>query len=264
MTSATQQTPVKGQNAALESGSRRAETLRIIIQPIAVVVIVLAVLIWAATGNLDDIEARNINAPTILRLTWQHIEITVMVTLIVVAVAVPLGIIVTRRWAKAAAPVFLAIANIGQSAPPVGVLVLFFLFSGWSGFWVSVLPIAFYSLLPVLRNTMVGLRAVDPTMVEAGRGIGMSAPAVLWRIEFPLSVPYILAGLRTSLVLAVGTATLATLVGGGGLGDLVTTGYKLSRFPVLVVGAVLAGALALLVDWLAGLAERWLGPKGLR
>ncbi|HVV20260.1 MAG TPA: ABC transporter permease [Pseudonocardiaceae bacterium] len=250
--------------AAGASGSRRAETLRIIIQPVAVVLIVLGVLVWAAAGHLDDIEQRNINAPTILRLTWQHIEITAMVTLLVLAVAVPLGVLVTRTWARAAAPVFLAIANIGQAAPPVGVLVLFFLVSSWTGFWVAVLPIAFYSLLPVLRNTMVGLRAVDPTMVEAGRGIGMSAMAVLWRIEFPLAVPYVLAGLRTALVLAVGTATLATLVGGGGLGDLVTTGYKLSRFPVLVVGAVLAGALALLVDWLGGLAERWLGPKGLR
>lgn len=258
----TQTVPATGIDA--DSHSRRAEGLRIIIQPLAVLVIVLGVLIWAATGQLDDIEKRNINAPTILHLTWQHIELTIMVTLIVVAVAVPLGILVTRRWAAAAAPVFLAIANIGQSAPPVGVLVLFFLFSGWNGFWVAVLPIAFYSLLPVLRNTMIGLRSVDPTMVEAGRGIGMSGPAVLWRIEFPLAVPHILAGLRTALVLAVGTATLATLVGGGGLGDLVTTGYKLSRFPVLVVGAVLAGALALLVDWLGGLAERWLGPKGLR
>lgn len=260
----TQQQTIARQGPVGGSGSRRAEMLRIIIQPIAVVLIVLGVLIWASAGNLDDIEKRNINAPTILRLTWQHIEITVMVTLIVVAVAVPLGILVTRGWARATAPVFLAIANIGQAAPPVGVLVLFFLFSGWTGFWVAVLPIAFYSLLPVLRNTMVGLRAVDPTMVEAGRGIGMSGTAVLWRIEFPLAVPYVLAGLRTALVLAVGTATLATLVGGGGLGDLVTTGYKLSRFPVLVVGAVLAGALALLVDWLAGIAERWLGPKGLR
>jgi osmoprotectant transport system permease protein len=251
-------------SAGGDSGTRGGERLRIVIQPVVVLLIVLGVLIWAATGKLDDIEQRNINAPTILRLTWQHIEITVMVALLVVAIAVPLGILVTRRWASAAAPVFLAVANIGQSAPPVGVLVLFFLFSGWSGFWVSVLPIAFYSLLPVLRNTMVGLRSVDPTMVEAGRGIGMSGAAVLWRIEFPLAVPLILAGLRTSLVLAVGTATLATLVGGGGLGDLVTTGYKLSRFPVLVVGAVLAGALALLVDWLGGLAERWLGPRGLR
>jgi osmoprotectant transport system permease protein len=247
-----------------DSASRRAENLRLLAQPIVVLLVVAAVLIWVFTGNLDDIEQRNINAPTILLLTWQHIKLTAMVVAIVLAVAVPLGTVLSRRWARFAAPVFLAIANIGQAAPSIGVLVLFFLFTGWVGFWVSVLPIAFYSLLPVLRNTILGLNSVDPTLVEAGRGIGMSATAVLRRIELPLAVPYILAGLRTSLVLAVGTATLATFVGGGGLGDLITTGYKLSRFPVLVVGAVLAVALALLVDWLGGVAEHWLGPKGLR
>lgn len=246
------------------SGSRRAERIRLFAQPIVVVLVVAGILIWAFAGNLDDIEKRNINASTILLLTWQHVKISFMVAIIVVVVAVPLGTVLTRRWARFAAPLFLTIANIGQAAPSIGVLVLFFLFTGWVGFWVSVLPIAFYSLLPVLRNTMVGLRSVDPTLVEAGRGIGMSAGAVLGRIELPLAVPFILAGLRTSLVLAVGTATLATFVGGGGLGDLITTGYKLSRFPVLVVGAVLAVALALLVDWLGALAERWLGPKGLR
>jgi osmoprotectant transport system permease protein len=246
------------------SGSRRAERLRIFAQPVVVVLVVLGVLIWAFTGNLDDIEKLNINVATISQLTWQHIKLTAMVVIIVVAVAVPLGTMLTRRWASFSAPLFLAIANIGQAAPSVGVLVLFFLFTGWTGFWVSVLPIAFYALLPVLRNTMLGLRSVDPTLVEAGRGIGMSSAAVLWRIEFPLAVPYVLAGLRTSLVLAVGTATLATFVGGGGLGNLIDTGYKLSRYPILVVGAVLAVALALLVDWLGSLAERWLGPKGLR
>jgi osmoprotectant transport system permease protein len=264
VTAATVEAPVDTPTFSAASGSRRAERIRIFAQPIVVVLVLAGVLIWAFAGNLDDIEKRNINTSTILLLTWQHIKISLMVIVIVVAVGVPVGTLVTRRWARFAAPFFLAIANIGQAAPSVGVLVLFFLFTGWTGFWVSVLPIAFYSLLPVLRNTIVGVRSVDPTLVEAGRGIGMSSGAVLRQVELRLAVPYILAGLRTSLVLAVGTATLATFVGGGGLGDLITTGYKLSRFPVLVVGAVLAVALALLVDWLGALAERWLGPKGLR
>lgn len=245
--------------------SRGTQRLRFWAQPLAVVLIVGAVLIWAFSSDLDIIEQRNINLPTILSLTGQHIVLSVAVSVIVVLVAVPLGIVLTRRWAKFAAPVFLAIANIGQAAPSIGVLVLFFLaVDGVVNFWVAVGPIAFYALLPVLRNTILGIRSVDESFVEAGRGIGMSRSKVLTSIELPLAVPYILAGLRTSLVLAVGTATLATFVGDGGLGELIVTGYKLARSPVLVVGAALAMALALLIDWLAGLAEDLLGPKGLR
>ncbi|MCP3799552.1 ABC transporter permease [Allokutzneria sp. A3M-2-11 16] len=247
-----------------ERGSRRAERIRLYAQPLIVFGIVAIVLAWAFGSDLDAIEQRSINASTILTLTWQHVEITAVVTALVLVVAVPLGVVLTRRWAKPLAPLVLGLANIGQAAPAVGLLVLFFLATGWTGFWVVVLPTALYALLPVLRNTMVGLQQVDPALVEAGRGIGMSGFSVLRRIEFPLAVPFVLAGLRTALVLAVGVATLAMLVDGGGLGVMIDTGYKLRRTSVLVVGAVLAVALALLVDWLGALAEQLLGPKGLR
>jgi osmoprotectant transport system permease protein len=92
----------------------------------------------------------------------------------------------------------------------------------------------------------------------------MSGASVLMRIEMPLAVPFILAGLRTALVLAVGTATLALFVGAGGLGELIDTGYKLNDYTVMIVGSVLAMALALLVDWLGALAETYLSPRGLR
>ncbi|MCP2169049.1 ABC transporter permease [Goodfellowiella coeruleoviolacea] len=247
-----------------DSGSSRADRFRLFGQPVAVLLVLAGVLFWAFTRELDDIERRNINLTSLLDHTWQHVLLTVAVAVIVVVVAVPLGVVLTRPWARAAAPVVLAVANIGQAAPSVGLLVLFFLATSATGFWVAVLPLAFYALLPVLRNTMLGLRQVDRTLIDAGRGIGMSAVGVLGRIELPLAVPYILAGLRTSLVLAVGTATLAFFVQGGGLGVLIDTGYKLGRPAILVVGAVLAAALALLVDWLGGLAEQLLGPRGLR
>jgi len=246
-----------------ESGSGRAERLRLLVQPAIVVVVVAAVVIWALTRNNDAIEAENLNASRLLTATWQHLLMTVAVAAIVVVVAVPLGAMLTRTWARPVAPVFLAIANIGQAAPALGVIVLFFLWTEWSGMWAAVLPIAFYSLLPVLRNTIVGINAVDPALIDAGRGIGMSGRAVLFRIEMPLAVPLILAGLRTSLVLAVGTATLGFFVDGGGLGELIDTGYKLNRMPVLVTGAILAVGLALLIDWLGAIMERIFGPRGL-
>ncbi|PRX47824.1 osmoprotectant transport system permease protein [Prauserella shujinwangii] len=246
-----------------ESGSRRAERVRLLAQPAAVVVLVGSVLTWAFARDNDEIEAQSINAATLLTKTWEHVVITFVVAAVVAGVAVPLGIVLTRPWARPAAPLFIAVANIGQAAPALGVLVLFFLWTEWEGLWAAALPIAFYSLLPVLRNTITGIRSVDPALVDAGRGIGMSAFGVLLRVELPLAVPMVLAGLRTSLVLAVGTATLAFFVNGGGLGELVDTGYKLNRVPVLVVGAVLAVGLALLVDWIGAVLEEYLGPRGL-
>ncbi|OQO90756.1 ABC transporter permease [Saccharomonospora piscinae] len=246
-----------------ESGSTRAERVRLLAQPAVVVVLVGAVVTWALTRESDAIEAELLTGGELLTKTWEHLLITAVVTAIVVGIAVPLGVVLTRSWARPVSPVFIGIANIGQAAPALGVLVLFFLWSEWEGLWAAALPIAFYSLLPVLRNTIVGIDSVDPALVDAGKGIGMSSSAVLLRIELPLAVPLILAGLRTSLVLAVGTATLAFFVNGGGLGELVDAGYKLNRTSVLVVGAVLSVGLALIVDWLGALLENYLGPKGL-
>lgn len=247
-----------------ESGSRRAELIRLLLQPIAAAVLVIGVLIWAFSTSLDAIEVVTLNSTTLLKATWEHVLITVAVTVLVVVVAIPLGIVLTRRWARPLVPVFLGIATVGQAAPAIGVVVLYFLLTAQEGVWAAAIPLAFVSLLPVLRNTMVGIQQVDPALVDAGRGIGMSSFTVLRKVELPLAVPLILAGLRTSLVLAVGTATLALFVNGGGLGFVIDTGYKVARPTVLLTGAALATGLALLVDWLGALAERYLGPKGLR
>lgn len=250
--------------AELKARPERAVGLGLFAQPVAAILLVAVVLIWVFTQDLDAIEKRNLSAPALLEVIWDHLVISFVVTGLVLVIAVPLGIVLTRRWARRAAPFFLAVATIGQASPSIGILVLFFLLSGWEGLWAAVVPITFYSLLPVLRNTMVGLQQIDPALVDAGRGTGMSSFSVLRRIELPLSVPMILAGLRTSLVHAVGIATMAVFVNGGGLGLLIDTGYKLSRMTVLITGAVLAVALALLVDWLGTVAEQYLGPKGLR
>ncbi|MEV3960243.1 ABC transporter permease [Nocardia sp. NPDC050193] len=246
------------------SAQWRAERLRLLIQPVLVVLLTAGVLVWAFRRDLTVTQQASLDAGNIATVTWQHILITATVVVLVVVVAVPLGTLLTRRGYRRLAPFVVGVANIGASAPAIGLIVLFYLVTRTTGFWIGVAPIAFYSLLPVLRNTILGYQEVDPMLVDAGRGQGMSAGAVLRRIEFPLAVPYILAGLRTSLVLAVGTATLSFLVSAGGLGILIDTGYKLRDNVTLVVGAVLAVALALLVDWLGAVAERFLGPRGLR
>ncbi|WP_081706246.1 ABC transporter permease [Nocardia sp. CNY236] len=233
-------------------------------QPCLVLALTAGVLVWAFTRDLTITQQASLNVDNIATVTRQHALITATVALIVVAVAVPLGIALTRTGFRRLAPVFVGIANVGAAAPAIGLIVLFYLATRTTGFWIGVAPIAFYALLPALRNTIVGFQQVDRTLIDAGRGQGMSPVTLLRRIEFPLAVPYILAGLRTSLVLAVGTATLSFLVSAGGLGILIDTGYKLRDTVTLTVGAVLAVALALLVDWLGALAEQFLGPKGLK
>jgi osmoprotectant transport system permease protein len=115
----------------------------------------------------------------------------------------------------------------------------------------------------VLRNTITGLQAVDPTLVEAGRGMGMSNAAVLFRVELPLAVPVIMTGVRTALVLVVGVASFATFIDAGGLGGLIVTGITLFRYSVLVSGALLIAVLALVIEWAGRVLEVMARPKGV-
>lgn len=248
------------QSAGVDPGERR----RLLVQPVLVLILAAAVVFWAFNRDLTATQKENINPGNVATLIWQHLLITAAVTAIVLAIGVPLGVLVTRPGAKVLRPLFIGVANVGQAAPAIGLLVLLFLWTAKTGFWIGVLPIALYSLLPVLASTILGINQVDRSLIDAGLGQGMSRQALLARVELPLAVPYILAGLRTSLVLAVGTATLSFLVNAGGLGILIDTGYKLQDDVTLVLGSVLAVCLALLVDWLGGLAEYFLNPKGLR
>jgi osmoprotectant transport system permease protein len=241
-----------------------AERVRLFIQPVLVLIVGAAVVFWAFDRELTATQQENINPGNVAVLIWEHLLITAAVTAIVLFVGVPLGVLVTRPGAKVLRPLFIGVANIGQAAPAIGLLVLLFLLTAKTGFWIGVLPIALYSLLPVLSSTILGIDQVDRSLLDAGLGQGMSRASLLVRVEIPLAVHYILAGLRTTLVLAVGTATLSFLVNAGGLGILIDTGYKLQDNVTLILGSVLAVCLALLVDWLGGLAEFFVGPRGLR
>ena len=207
-------------------------------------------------------ESKALAWPVVLRSTWRHLELTAISAVVVILVAVPLGIALTRPRLRKAGPPVVGFANAGQAAPAVGLIVLLAIWLG-SGFWTAILALSLYAILPVLRNTIVGLEGVDPTLVEAGRGMGMSNAAVLTRIELPLALPVIMAGVRTALVLLVGTATLATFIDAGGLGDILTGGIALFRYPVIVWSAVLVALLALLIEWLGRVLELLTRPKGV-
>ena len=156
----------------------------------------------------------------------------------------------------------LTIANSGQALPAYGLLILFLILLG-QGTTTVIWALVLFALLPVLRNTMVGLDNVDRATIEAGRGMGMTKWQALTRIELPLAVPVIIAGVRTAMIINIGMATLAFLVGGGGLGITINSGLKLQQDSVLIVGAVMVALVALTFDWLGAVAERYLKPRGL-
>ncbi len=236
----------------------------------------VAPFVIAILGGLLYLYVRSLdlaNAKTQLRspLQWdtklrpqltQHLEIAFWSTLIVIVVAIPVGILLTRPALRRFSPAILAIANSGQALPAYGLLVIFLALMG-QGKWTVIWALALFALLPVLRNTMVGLDGVDRAVIEAGRGMGMTKLGVLGRIEMPLAVPVIIAGVRIAIVINIGMATLAFLIGGGGLGITINAGLKLQQDPVLIVGAWLVALVALSFDWLGAVAEKNLHPRGL-
>ena len=241
---------------------RRITWRKLVMLPAVLAVVLVLTYIWINNVHLDSIAENSLAGDTVELRWWQHVKLTAISTFWVLIIAIPLGIALTRRGVSKAAPVVTAIANIGQATPAIGLLALLVIWLG-IGPSTAITGMVIYAVLPVLSNTVAGLKAIEPSMVEAARGIGMSAMGTLTRVELPLAVPLILAGVRTALVLNVGTATLATFGGGGGLGDLITSGIQTQRMPVLVLGSVLTVVLALLVDWLASLAEVALTPRGL-
>ncbi|GGU25403.1 ABC transporter permease [Streptomyces violascens] len=242
--------------------ARRITWQKLVFLPLFIAVVLVITYFWITSVQLDSIAKNSLDHGNVQLRLWQHVKLTAISTFWVLVIAIPLGIALTRRGVSRAAPLVTAIANTGQATPAIGLLALLVIWLG-IGPGTAVIGMVIYAVLPVLSNTVAGLKAIDPQLVEASRGIGMSALGTLGRVELPLAVPLILAGVRTALVLNVGTATLATFGGGGGLGDLITSGIQTQRMPVLVLGSILTVALALLVDWLASLAEVALTPRGL-
>nr|WTB34838.1 ABC transporter permease [Streptomyces sp. NBC_00830] len=245
---------------AVRTGAKRPALprwTRCLTTPLVLAAALLAVYLWVHSRTLDDMERRTLNATYIGDALRQHVWLSVVSTFFVLLIAFSAGIALTRRPLRWLATPVTALANIGQAAPAIGVLVLLSIWRG-IGFSTAVIGMVAYSVLPVLRNTIVGIQQVDPPIVDAARGIGLSPLAVLLRVELPLAVPVVLAGVRTALVLNVAVGTLATFVNAGGLGDMIVTGIKLQRTPVLVTGAVLVAGLALLMDWIGGVvADRF-------
>jgi len=200
------------------------------------------------------------NRAQIGELTLEHIWLAGFSTLIAVMIGVPLGILITR-WPAAAKPV-ISSANIIQTIPSLA-LFGFLLPAPWIGARadrLAILALALYALLPLIRNTYAGIKSVDPAVLEAGRGMGMTDRQILWQIELPLATGVILAGIRIALVLSIGLATIAAAIGAGGLGEFIFRGLAMVDNSVILAGAIPAALLALIADFCLGWLERKLSP----
>lgn len=248
--------------AVVPPSGRRGAIARVLAAPAVVAVMAIGIAIWISTVELDSIEERTLNADYLVARVREHLELSFSAAALVALLAIPTGVLIHRTRSRILRAVVLGIANIGQATPAVGVVIL--LAIAWrTGFTTALVALVAYSFLPVLRNTLTGLAEVEPSTREAALGMGMTPGQVLLRVELPLASPVILAGLRTSLVFAVGVATIATFINAGGLGDMIVNGLKLQRYPVLIVGAALVAGIAILIDWLAGLVEERVRPRGL-
>lgn len=244
------------------SAGRAVLSVRDLTVPLVCVAILALLYLAVQAENPTGIEATIIGPDAIRSQTSEHLLGSVVIAVLVIVLAVPLGILVTRRSTRFLSPFVLAVANVGQAAPSVGLIAIAGLIA--VGFWSVVLILTLYAMLAVLRNTIVGLEQVDANTLDAARGMGMSAAGVLFRVELPLAIPVIAAGARTALVLAIATVPIGAYIGFGGLGTMLIGGFKTDRTLGVVVAAVLIAVLALLIDWIAGIVERALTPRGIR
>jgi osmoprotectant transport system permease protein len=207
--------------------------------------------------------------PEMADRTYQHIYLTFVTMVIAVAIAVPLGIYLTRtRWSGLVAGV-LGGASAIQTVPALAliafIVVIFALVAlPTVGVMPALVALVLYALLPILRNTYTGIRQVDRSIVEVAAGMGMRPHQILFQVELPLSLPVIMTGIRISTVWTIGIATLCGLIGAGGLGDLILKGLRSIQIDYLLAGTIPAAALALIFDWALGRVEGWLTPVGLK
>jgi osmoprotectant transport system permease protein len=200
------------------------------------------------------------NRGEVLQLTVEHLWLVGISMLFAILIGIPLGILITR-WPVLDKPI-LGSANIIQTIPSLA-LFGFLLPAPWFGERadrMAILALTLYSLLPLIRNTYVGIRGVDAAVVEAARGMGMSDRQMLLQVQLPLALGVIIAGVRVATVISVGLATIAAAIGAGGLGELIFRGLAMVSDAVILAGAIPAALLALLADFALGLLEKRLQP----
>ncbi|MFC4411452.1 ABC transporter permease/substrate-binding protein [Chungangia koreensis] len=191
---------------------------------------------------------------------FEHIEIAFIALFFALLIAIPLGIYLSRR--EKAAEFVIGITAVFQTIPSLALLGLLIPLVG-IGTIPAIIALVIYALLPILRNIYTGIKEVDPNLIEAAKGLGMNNRRLLFKVELPLAMPVIMAGIRTSMVLIIGTATIAALIGAGGLGDLILVGISRNNADLILLGAIPAALLAIFFDFLLKQLEKLSFKKSL-
>ena len=231
---------------------------------ISLLVVLLGITVWIT--NLEWIKEgvyRPFTGSDLLNSARSHFWMVLVAELIAIAIGVPLGILVTRPgFSKLTTPV-IGGANVGQSIPSLAVIAIMAPIIGF-GFQSAIVALFIYGLLPVLRNSYASIKNIDPAIVEAARGMGMTRGQIARKIELPLALPVIMTGIRISTVITVGTAELAVLVGGAGLGRITLTGVFSLQPLTILQGAAPTAAMAIILGFILERLEKWMTPRGLK
>jgi osmoprotectant transport system permease protein len=234
--------------------------------PVLMIIVVVLVynqlLLAIESGSMEAniIGSREIGFKNVWDAVVEHLQLILISTALAIAVAVPAGILITRQGFRDFSGLILGVANIGQSVPSIAILALFMGILGL-GAKTAIFALWLYALLPIVRNTATGIEEVDPNIIEAARGMGMTNRQILLQIELPLAFAVMFAGMRTAAVINVGTAALGAFIGAGGLGTFIITGIPLMRDRMILVGAILTAVMAVLVDWVLGkIQDRLVAP----
>jgi osmoprotectant transport system permease protein len=206
------------------------------------------------------------NFPLILQLTWQHVTIVGVAVGAAILVGVPLGIAITQN--QRAADIVLYVAGIIMTIPSIalfGVMIpILSLINQGIGYLPAVIAVFLYSQLPIVRNTYTALKSVDPALREAAKGMGMTTWQRLRRVEIPIALPIIMAGIRVAVVINIGIAAIAAYIGAGGLGMLIRAGISQTDPRQLIAGALAVSVLAVIADYSLLALQRHLTPRGVR
>jgi osmoprotectant transport system permease protein len=210
--------------------------------------------------NLFQYISENFN--TIMELLVEHFFLFFFSLIITTIIGVALSIIATEEGREKIGKTILSITGAAQAVPSIAVIALVFIYVG-IGKTPTIISLIIYSLVPILFNATSGILSVPKEVIEAGKGMGFTKQQILWKLKIPIAIPVIMGGIRSAATIIVGTAVIASVIGGGGLGDLIYTGLKLNRPEALVAGAASSALLAIIVDQILAYIEKLITPKGL-